>query len=638
MTDMLQTALTLAEQGWYVFALEPNSRRPLGGHGVHDATTDTATILDWWLATPDANIGIAPARSGHVVLDVDMKNGKNGLASLQSLAPELVLELDLGGGGRVVRTPTGGLHVYFKMADAIGNSVDALGEGLDVRGVGGYVVAPGSVIDGREYTLECDGEPGAAPAWLGRGREKREAAPDAELDTEAALDAARRYVENYPLAAEYAGSDHDTFKLFARLRDLGVSESTALHLTEGWADVCGFDPEWMATKARNAYAYAQNDAGCDNPAVAFADLIEAQLADEEARAKDKAPNRFKRAAIGGAAIDKMESPTWRFKKLIEDKSLNEIRGPYGAKKTFVALDLALSAAIGADWAGHECVAEQKVVYCAGEGAFGLRARVRAWAFAKNGSATPENFTLLPTVPMLGDPDDWAAFMEFAAEERPDMVFVDTLARAMVGLDEISGKDMGLVIHRCGELQALGIAVFLIHHEGKDGAKGSRGHTSLPGAVDLELAVASTDGVVKVATAKVKNAAEWEQPKLFSWAEVRFGDGEDDSSLVLTGVAGSDVRGKPKEAKAPEVDPFVFEVQMALEAAAQQSPNNRVRSPLTLARDIMRRRREAGVETRPPTSGDYLKAEEALRARLKRCHRQPAFASLYSEEDGGWRYS
>ena len=78
----------------------------------------------------------------------------------------------------------------------------------------------------------------------------------------------------------------------------------------------------------------------------------------------------------------------------------------------------------------------------------------------------------------------------------NLVIIDTLARVMAGGDENSGQDMGRIIAHCGQIQKqTGAAVMLIHHVGKDEGKGSRGHSSLSGAVDTELHI--KDGVITV---------------------------------------------------------------------------------------------------------------------------------------------
>jgi putative DNA primase/helicase len=140
-------------------------KHPRTPNGVKDATTDRDRIKEWTWS--DANIGIATGRSsGIIVLDVD---GDGGVASLEALQAEH---------GRLPKTVTvktgNGRHYYFRCdGDVhIGNSVHRLGEGIDVRGDGGYVVGAGSVhVSGFTYRFvkgrgPDDIEVAQAPKWL----------------------------------------------------------------------------------------------------------------------------------------------------------------------------------------------------------------------------------------------------------------------------------------------------------------------------------------------------------------------------------------------------------------------------------------------------------------------------------------
>ena len=121
-------------------------KHPRTPNGVKDATTDRTIIKAWWKRWPDANIGIATGPTSDIfVLDVDGNVGKASLKELQAEHGRLP---------KTVTVKTGkGRHRYFRCGDArVGNSVGRLGNGIDVRGDGGYVVAAGSVhVSGAVY-------------------------------------------------------------------------------------------------------------------------------------------------------------------------------------------------------------------------------------------------------------------------------------------------------------------------------------------------------------------------------------------------------------------------------------------------------------------------------------------------------
>lgn len=153
--NLMRAALDLASKGYLVFPLRPGTKLPFrGSHGFEDASNDPEQLATWWGERPRANVAIATGHGGLFVLDVDVKDGKPGLASLDALIAKTGLDLARCA---IVDTPSGGLHLYFRdeRLAQLGLSAKWLGDGLDgldVRGVGGYVVAPPSVIDGKAYS------------------------------------------------------------------------------------------------------------------------------------------------------------------------------------------------------------------------------------------------------------------------------------------------------------------------------------------------------------------------------------------------------------------------------------------------------------------------------------------------------
>jgi hypothetical protein len=139
--SLRKTALWYAHRGWPVFPLRPGDKRPLTEHGFQDASTNPQVVDTWWTTHPEANIGIATGVMFDVI-DVDWLN-KNGQAtgaaeSWPGLRDSGVLP-DLHG---VALTARGGLHLFIK-PQGWANAWLAL-PGIDVRGIGGYIVAPPS--------------------------------------------------------------------------------------------------------------------------------------------------------------------------------------------------------------------------------------------------------------------------------------------------------------------------------------------------------------------------------------------------------------------------------------------------------------------------------------------------------------
>lgn len=146
MSELLNAALSYAAKGWPVLPLDGKiPRLPDGSKG---ATTDPETIRRWWSRWPSANVGIATGGAGPWVLDLDA-GGEEAWGPL--------------GDHPRVRTASG-LHLYFAPDPEVRNRQKPGGMPWDVRGAGGYVVAPPSRHpSGAIYAWEREGQP-VAPA------------------------------------------------------------------------------------------------------------------------------------------------------------------------------------------------------------------------------------------------------------------------------------------------------------------------------------------------------------------------------------------------------------------------------------------------------------------------------------------
>ena len=116
-------------------------KHPRVSRGLKEASKDPEVVRSWWTQWPEANIGIATGSpSGIFVMDVDIKN--NGHHELARLIEEHGAIPDT----RICQTGGGGFHVYFRLppGQRIPNSAGKIAPGIDVRGDGGYVVAPPS--------------------------------------------------------------------------------------------------------------------------------------------------------------------------------------------------------------------------------------------------------------------------------------------------------------------------------------------------------------------------------------------------------------------------------------------------------------------------------------------------------------
>lgn len=152
--SMYDAAIEYAKKGFAVFPLKYRDKVPLTRNGCKDATTDAAQIKAWWQKYPNANIGLATGSVSQNVfvidLDIDEDRGIDGYHSLEDWQRE---HGDFPETWTAI-TGRGGYHLYYRGNGKIKNRAGII-DGVDIRGNGGYVVAPPSIHkNGRRYEWE----------------------------------------------------------------------------------------------------------------------------------------------------------------------------------------------------------------------------------------------------------------------------------------------------------------------------------------------------------------------------------------------------------------------------------------------------------------------------------------------------
>lgn len=157
---LIEAAMAYVADGVPVFPIIPRAKNPITGNGFYAATTEEDQIGAWWIKTPLANVGIPTgARSGFWVLDVDGPAGVLSLSELEKQYGQLPKT-------RVYCTGSGGFHYLWSHVPGVRNGVKFM-PGLDVRGEGGYIVAPPSIhASGKAYRVLTDLPVVPAPGWL----------------------------------------------------------------------------------------------------------------------------------------------------------------------------------------------------------------------------------------------------------------------------------------------------------------------------------------------------------------------------------------------------------------------------------------------------------------------------------------
>lgn len=183
------------------------------------------------------------------------------------------------------------------------------------------------------------------------------------------------------------------------------------------------------------------------------------------------------------------SVDWLIQDLIPAHGFVALYGKPGSFKSFVALYIAVMIGAGNSAFNRPCKSAT-VVYIAGEGGAGLKSRCDA--LEKNYGIDTAKVFFIPQQLNLRSTDIDREKLVATIRERgiePSLVIIDTLARAFAGGNENASDDMGAFIRQIGKVQQdLNTAVLIVHHSGKDEARGQRGHSSLLGAIDTELEV------------------------------------------------------------------------------------------------------------------------------------------------------
>lgn len=227
----------------------------------------------------------------------------------------------------------------------------------------------------------------------------------------------------------------------------------------------------------------------------------------------------------------IREPRWLVSDLIETDSLGLLFGDPGCGKSFIAVDLALAVATGAQFHGLQ-VQKGSVFYIAGEGHNGLSRRFHAWAHHHDEtldgvplykSERAAQFLDGASAKAVGD-----AIASLAASAgSPALIIVDTLARNFGAGDENSTQDMNYFIAAMDDLQGRysESVLLVVHHTGHGDKQRARGAIALKGALDFEYRLDNAGGIITLTNTKMKDAEPPAQ-RCFKLECVTLGEGGD----------------------------------------------------------------------------------------------------------------
>ena len=568
--SMLNAALDLAEMGFYVFPVAKGGKTPLIKGWPAQASRDRSVIAAWWNEWPDANIGAAPDRSGHFVVDLDRKDGKDGVAAFSELAKP-----HGGSPTFAVKTPTGGYHLWFR--GQASNSTSRLATGVDVRGRSGYVVMPPSVIGDAKYKVAKEADIAEAPAWLLALTQKPHAKASEHQGEPVEWGDFEYVLACIPnpttrndwrdivaaVRATNSGTEEERLELLKKKidpghheemqviwdtmppKDGGLDYGTLHHLAkkavEGSGEVFSL-PSWEPRPSAEVWASSE-----------LANIV-ANARAEKARTlrEDTAPGAGDKRPIKLWSIDECLNrplPTPLIDDIVMEGENIIWLGEFKKGKSLAMIDIALSVAAGVSAFGHFKVHRPgPVVYLSSEGETYLSERLSAWLHSRG--LTPDdvraNFKYVFDVPIASDPSDVdryiAPISEWLDGRTPSLIIIDTMSRTLGVMDENTGPTMNLYETMTRKLmREFGCVVFTVGHTGKDPDKLLRGHSSGLANFDAYILYkASGDDRVAIRTGRGIDPEPFEVARLLhDWTGP---DGEGHRGEVVTfrkHVAGSD---------------------------------------------------------------------------------------------------
>ena len=355
MKEELRQALNrAAAQGLYLFPVRRGTKDKPCIKWKEGSSNDKAKWKEWIKEFDEPNFGVDCGKSGLFVLDVDTKNGHRGDLSALALLEENELASEIPADWCAIRTPSGGMQYW--MAGTSANSAGKLGDGLDVRSVGGYVLLPGSETEKGIYELVNDKPFIPAPKWLidlAGAPQIRGSEADTELcewdDPANVADAVEWLLTSAPVPVE-GERDHACYAIGCKLRDYAVAEETAVRIAaKHWLPKWGghdFGADELTRSFSSSYRYAMNPAGIASAKVQEAKAI-ADMPDlpEEIEAPEEKPLTFG-FIQGSEALEPIEPTRWLIGHRVAREYINIILAPGGVGKSTLTIADALSVACG----------------------------------------------------------------------------------------------------------------------------------------------------------------------------------------------------------------------------------------------------------------------------------------------------
>jgi hypothetical protein len=436
----LDGALFCAALGLRVFPLRPGRKTPLFEGWQDWATTEKWQIEKFAASNTDCNWGVYCGGSGVFAIDLDEKDGRSGKADWEALTSANPTRRTLS-----FRTTTGGTHLLF--AGMGQNTAKALAPGIDTRGQGGYIVAPGSVLTdpstgdelGR-YTILDEAPIEPVPTWLLKALGEKKV-PLARPEGENTIDSIPSGERDNTLA-RWAG----------HLKAVGLEEKEILAaLVEMNATRCS-PPLEDEDVERIARSISKRPRKVAEASVAFAD--------EKTKASP-----IKTYSLASIRAREIPEPDMALEEFADIGDTLGIFGKSKAKKSWALLQLAVSLAVGQDFLGVRVPKPRRCLLVQLEVTRDhYDRRVQRVAGGMGFAAAEELLGNLRVAHGRGQSLTPQLIAELVDLERPEVLLVDPIYPLIT--EENTAEGVKPVLEALAKIAEKGILVIYTHHDKK----------------------------------------------------------------------------------------------------------------------------------------------------------------------------
>jgi hypothetical protein len=522
---VLDTALAYAHKGLRVIPIKQGGKYPPIEGWQNAATTDPTQIRQWFTgAFKDCGLGIATGKFADkyiVVVDVDDREeyrGSDTLYDLEQLHGKLpdTLEAVTGSGGR---------HLYFFTDQPIHNEASGkLGQGIDIRGIGGQVLAPPTIHpNGKPYqwlnghSIE-ERKPADMPLWmvlLLTAKPEPTTTPATPASLSPLLQDEEGPASRYCAATTW----HDLLRAdgwtLAHTDQTGESHwvRPGKDIREGTSATTGWQGKDIlkvfttsitnlpaGAYTRFGYTAAMHHQGDRS---AFAKKL---LQEGKALVPVEQPTITDNILINWQDFWNQSFPEedWLIEPVIPRNQLVVIFAPGGTGKSLLALYIAAGLATGRNLFGKDNN-PVNVLYMDYEMQQAqLHERLTAMGYNKNTDLSRLHYASLPPIASLDKPEGAKQICDLARSCQAELVIIDTFSRAVEGAENEADTVRNFYRWTAINLKQEGRSLLRIDHAGKDIAKGARGTSAKNDDVDLVWQMVRTGDEIKLTATKKRH--------------------------------------------------------------------------------------------------------------------------------------